>query len=193
MLGRRLSFSSRRACSASPCALGPLQHRQLCNTRYFNDQYSSWRVSAVGRTAYSYETGRLLKCLLTRQAIKTTLNYLSETNGELHFFLHNYWAENPMVMDGSTDADEWLVRLAATPWTKVQDPRRSSVVSAAAAAAVLNGEREVSPREVAERIMRLREHIAKEMTEDLSRIGADNTDVLKRTLAKTFTEAKLPE
>ncbi|GIL73184.1 hypothetical protein Vretimale_4766 [Volvox reticuliferus] len=141
----------------------------------------------------SYETGRLLKCLLTRQAIKTTLNYLSETNGELHYFLHNYWAENPMVMDGSTDADEWLVRLASTPWTKVQDPRRSSVVSAAAAAAVLNGEREVSPREVAERIMRLREHIAKEMTEDLSRIGSDNIDVLKRTLAKTFAETKLPE
>jgi hypothetical protein len=24
------------------------------------------------------------------QAVKTVLNYLSETNGELHFFLHNY-------------------------------------------------------------------------------------------------------
>lgn len=24
------------------------------------------------------------------QAVKTVLNYLSETNGELHYFLHNY-------------------------------------------------------------------------------------------------------
>ncbi|KXZ56825.1 hypothetical protein GPECTOR_1g744 [Gonium pectorale] len=120
-----------------------------------------------------------------KRAIKTTLNYLSETNGELHYFLHNYWAEQPLVMDGSTDADEWLVKLAATPFTRIQDPRRSSVVSAAAAAAVLNGEREVSPRrgggrEVAERIMRLREHIAKEMAEELARVPADNVDVLKR-------------
>ncbi|GLC44394.1 hypothetical protein PLESTB_000474400 [Pleodorina starrii] len=174
-----------------PRNLGPpLQHGAL---RPPGGSRSCWRLPAVGRTAYSYETGRLLKCLLTRQAIKTTLNYLSETNGELHFFLHNYWADQPLVMDGSTDADEWLVRLAATPWTKVQDPRRSSVVSAAAEAAVMNGEREVSPREVAERIMRLREHIAKEMAEDLARIPADNTDVLKRTLAKTFTEVKMPE
>ncbi|KAG2450240.1 hypothetical protein HYH02_000337 [Chlamydomonas schloesseri] len=148
--------------------------------------------AAVGRTAYSVETQRLLKCILTRQAIKTTMNYLSETNGELHFFLHNYWAEHPLAVDPAVDADEWLVQLAATPWTKVQDPRRSSVVSAAAQAAVMNGEREVSPREVAERIMRLREHIAKEMAEDLARVPADNTEVLKRTLTKTFTEVKPP-
>lgn len=34
--------------------------------------------------------------------------------------------------------------------------------------------------EVAEHIMRLREHIAKEMAEDLARVSADNTEVLKR-------------
>ncbi|EFJ52107.1 hypothetical protein VOLCADRAFT_86928 [Volvox carteri f. nagariensis] len=119
----------------------------------------------------------------TIKAIKTTLNYLSETNGELHFFLHNYWAENPLVMDGNADADEWLVRLAATPWTKVQSLARHLQPLSSMARG----------REVADRIMRLREHIAKEMTEDLSRIAADNTDVLKRTLAKTFTETKLSE
>jgi hypothetical protein len=43
------------------------------------------------------------------QAIKTTLNYLQETNGELHFFLHNYFAQHPLVVDPGVDADEWLV------------------------------------------------------------------------------------
>ncbi|PNW85292.1 hypothetical protein CHLRE_03g179820v5 [Chlamydomonas reinhardtii] len=56
----------------------------------------------------------------------------------------------------------------------------------------MNGEWEVSPREVAEHIMRLREHIAKEMAEDLARVSADNTEVLKRTLSMTFTEVQPP-
>lgn len=72
---------------------------------------------------------------------------------------------------------------APPPFTtplQVVDPRRSSVVSAAAAAAVMNGEREVSPREVAERIMKLREHIAKEAIEELQVIPRDNDTVLRR-------------
>lgn len=78
--------------------------------------------------------------------MKTVLNYLSETNGELHFFLHNYISENPLPLAGDSDADEWLVALASSPLTSVQDPRRSSVPSVAAAAAVTQGMREVSPR-----------------------------------------------
>jgi hypothetical protein len=34
------------------------------------------------------------------------LNYLSETNGEMHFFLHDYVASNPLPLDGRVDADE---------------------------------------------------------------------------------------
>jgi len=55
--------------------------------------------------------------VLTRQAIKTCLNYLSETNGELHFFLHNYLADNPLPLSGDSDADAWLATLASTPLT----------------------------------------------------------------------------
>lgn len=97
----------------------------------------------------SYETSRLIKTIVTRQAVKTVLNYLSETNGELHFFLHNYISENPLPLAGDTDADAWLVSLASSPLTSVQDPRRSSIPSAAAAAAVTQGKREVSPRSAA--------------------------------------------
>ena len=46
-----------------------------------------------------------------RQALKTTLNYLSETNGELHFFLHNYVSEHPLPLDGKADPDEWLTQV----------------------------------------------------------------------------------
>lgn len=45
-------------------------------------------------------------------------------------------------------------------------------------------------REVAQRLLSLREHISKEMVEDLGRVAADNADVMKRTLEKTFTELK---
>lgn len=123
--------------------------------------------AAVQRTAFSFETARLAKIICTRQAIKTTLNYLSETNGELHYFLHCYVADNPLSLDASRDPDDWLTDLATSPLTTVTDPRRSAVVSAATLAAATQGERSVSPRDAAERIMSLREHIAKEMAEEL--------------------------
>lgn len=109
----------------------------------YNKQYPKLRYPSSCR---SYETSRLIKTILTRQAVKTVLNYLSETNGELHYFLHNYVSENPIPLSGDTDADAWLVALASSPLTSVQDPRRSSVASVAAAAAVTQGKREVSPR-----------------------------------------------
>jgi hypothetical protein len=39
--------------------------------------------------------------LATRQAIKTLLNYLSETNGEQHLWLHNYVAGAPIPLSGA--------------------------------------------------------------------------------------------
>lgn len=148
---------------------------------------------AWGCVCRSFETKRLTKVMLTRQALKTALNYMQETNGEMHLFLHNYVSDHPLPLDGGIDADDWLIQLASTPLTRIQDPSRSSVPSLAAAAAVLNGEREVSPREVAERLLALREHISKEMIEDLGRIGSDNSEVLKGTLQRTFREIELPE
>lgn len=71
------------------------------------------------------------------------------------------------------------LQLATSPLTKVSDPRRSSVVSAASVAAATKGEREVSPREVVERILNLRDHIAKEMIEELSTIPRDNANVMR--------------
>lgn len=145
---------------------------------------------ATPPTAFSFETQRLVKVIATRQAVKTLLNYLSETNGEQHLWLHSYVAETPLPLSGQTDADEWLARLATTPLTKVQDPRRSSVPSIAAATAVLNGEREVSPRDVAERIMSLRQHIASEMAEGLAGIGEANAAVRRRALELSVSEFK---
>jgi hypothetical protein len=55
-------------------------------------------------------------------------------------------AEHPLLLAPDTDADAWLVELASSPLCDVTDPRRSSVPSAAAAAAVMQGKREVSPR-----------------------------------------------
>lgn len=55
-------------------------------------------------------------------------------------------AEHPLPLAAETDADEWLVALASSPLSEVVDPRRSSVASVAAAAAALQGKREVSPR-----------------------------------------------
>ncbi len=71
-------------------------------------------------------------------------------------------------MHGRLGSFEMLPRPLPSP---VHDP---------AASALLVSPHPSCLREVAERIMRLREHIAKEMIEDLDRISHDNTDVLKR-------------
>ena len=138
------------------------------------------QARGVAPTAFSYETQRLVKVLATRQALKTVLNYLSETNGEQHLWLHNYIADNALPLGGDADADEWIARLASTPLTRVSDPRRSSVPSVAAAAAVLDGEREVSPRDVADRVLALRAHIALEMAEVLAGMDDANAAVRRR-------------
>lgn len=83
--------------------------------------------------------------------------------------------------------------MASSPLTKVSDPQRSSIPSAAAADAVMNGTREVSPRAVVERVLSLREHIAVEMMEELGGIKADNAGVMRSALERTFTEIKLPD
>lgn len=46
-------------------------------------------------------------------------------------------------------------------------------------------------REVADRILGVREHISKELVEEMGLIPAANTDVKRRALAKTVTEFKL--
>lgn len=144
-------------------------------------------------TAFSYETKRLVKLVATRQAVKTLLNYLSETNGEQHLWLHNYCADVGLPLSADVDADEWIAKLASTPLTRVSDPRRSSVPSVAAAAAVMDGEREVSPRDVAERLLALRAHIAAEMAAELGRMGEANAQVKRRALEMSVSDFKPPE
>ena len=84
------------------------------------------------------------------------------------------------------------LQLASTPLTQVSDPSRSSIVSVASAEAATNGTREVSPRDIVERIMGLRDHIAQEMVEELGTIKSCNSNVLRQALSRTFTEVKLP-
>jgi hypothetical protein len=71
---------------------------------------------------------------------------LSSTCEHIHLLHTTQVAEHPLPLAPDTDADAWLVALASSPLSEVQDPRRSSVPSAAAAAAALQGKREVSPR-----------------------------------------------
>ncbi|GBF98886.1 hypothetical protein Rsub_11524 [Raphidocelis subcapitata] len=180
----------RRAAAAARAAraAAPLQPRRGGAPRRRGPQ----PCAAVAPTAFSYETQRLVKLIATRQAVKTLLNYLSETNGEQHLWLHNFVADHPLPLSGETDADEWVARLATCPLTTVQDPRRSSVPTAVAAAAVLQGEREVSPRDVAERVLALRAHIAEEMSEGLGRMPEANAAVRRRALELSVVDFKPP-
>ena len=92
-------------------------------------------------------------------------------------------------MDDKYTARAWLAELAAQPLTRVSDPGRSSAPSAAALAQVgAAGEREVSPRDIVERVLALRLDIADEMADELGRAGVGNGEVLRATLARTLSE-----
>jgi hypothetical protein len=132
--------------------------------------------------------------LLTRQAVRTLLHYLSETNGEMHLFLNEYLAAHPLVVDAQHSAREWLATLAAQPLTRVSDPGRASAPSAAALSAAdpVKGVREVSPREVVERVLALRVDIASEMCADLEKTRDGNASVLRAALARTLATPAPP-
>ena len=69
-------------------------------------------------------------------------------------------AENPIQLDEKHSMEDWLTRLAARPLTRVNDPRRSSVPGPAAEESALRNGREVSPRDLVERILAER-HVSK--------------------------------
>ena len=134
------------------------------------------------------EAASLLDALLTRQAVRTLVHYCSETNGEMHLFLNSYLAAKPLVVDDRGSARAWLAELAAQPLTTVADPGRSSAPSPAAAEQVLNGLREVSPRDCAERILALRLDIADEFRVDLDKTAVANAEILRAALARTLSQ-----
>ncbi len=147
-----------------------------------------WR-SAAAPQPYRSETAALVDALLTRQAVRTLLHYASETNGEIHLFLNEYLADHPLTVDAQNSAKAWLSELAAQPLARLSDPGRSSAPSAAGAAQTGEaGVREVSPRDVVERILALRLDVAAEVATDLGAVREANAQVLRATLARTVSE-----
>ena len=127
--------------------------------------------------------------MVTRQALKNLLHYLQETNGEAHLYLNDYLATNgaPKV-DAEYSARAWLARLAAQPPVVLSDPGRSSAPSAAAAAQA-SSTREVSPRDLVERVLATRLDVAAEIVAEMDKMGASNAAVLLATLSLTLSES----
>ena len=138
------------------------------------------------RTPYYTQTERKFLDLITIQALKNMLHYLQESNGEMHMFLHNYVNENPIQLDEKHSMEDWLTRLAARPLTRVNDPRRSSVPGPAAEESALRNGREVSPRDLVERILAARVHVAQELEGVGEKLSVRNNLIFTNALATTF-------
>jgi hypothetical protein len=134
------------------------------------------------------ETLALCDALLTRQAVKNLLHYLQETNGEAHLWLTNYCAANgaPPV-DSQNGAQAWLARLAAQPVVVLQDPLRAMTVKREDELPEFL--REVSPRDIAERLLALRLDIADEVRVSLEKVSTANSAILLKTLSITMSES----
>lgn len=138
------------------------------------------------RTPYYTQTERKFLDLITVQALKNVLHYLQESNGEMHMYLHNYISENPIQLGDSHSMEDWLTGLAARPLTRVNDPRRSSVPGPAAEEAALRGGREISPRDLVERICAARVHVAQELGGVSEKLSVRNNSIFTNALATTF-------
>ena len=138
------------------------------------------------RTPYYTQTERKFLDLITIQALKNMLHYLQESNGEMHMFLHNYVHENPIQLDEKHSMEDWLTRLAARPLTRGNDPRRSSVPGPAAEESALRNGREVSPRDLVERILAARVHVAQELEGVGENLSVRNNLIFTNALATTF-------
>jgi len=101
-------------------------------------------------------------------------------------YLHSYLVENPITSE--TDMDDYLSRLAATPLTRVVDPRRSSVPGPREEEEALRKGRKVSPRDVCERIMACRLEVAKELGGVSNQLNVRNNNVLRKALEATFRD-----
>jgi hypothetical protein len=125
--------------------------------------------------------------------LKSLLHYLHETNGEAHLWLNDYVSSvGPPNVDAERSAQAWLVDLAAMPLQTVTNPGRSSAPSLQALEAATST-REVSPRDLVERLLALRLDIAAESIDLLGgRPGITNAEVLRAALAKTTGSGPTP-
>lgn len=143
-------------------------------------------VSDSNRTPYFTQSERKFLDLITVQALKNCLHYLQESNGEMHMYLHEYIHNNPFNLSETRSMDDWLVQLAAQPLKRVSDPRRSSVPGPAAEEAALRGGREVSPRDLVERILAARKHVAQELREVTDNITVKNNAIFTKALSTSI-------
>ena len=176
---RRVSTHTRKI-GASRAAIRARGHGDSAMSE--DDDYSM----DENRTPYYTQTERKFLDLITIQALKNLLHYLQESNGEMHMFLHNYVNENPIQLDEKHSMEDWLTRLAARPLTRVNDPRRSSVPGPAAEESALRNGREVSPRDLVERILAARVHVAQELEGVGENLSVRNNLIFTNALATTF-------
>lgn len=165
-------FAQQARTALSQPALRP-RHR-----RVVRQQRGTVTASALDDgqpTVYRGETARLVDALLSRQAVKTLLVYLSETCAEAHTFLAAWLAaKGTPPLDAAGGAAAWLSELAAQPLARVEDPVRPSE------------SRAVSPRDVVERVLALRLELAREVALDLRATAATNASVLRAALERTL-------
>ena len=176
---RRVSTHTRKI-GASRAAIRARGHGDSAMSE--DDDYSM----DENRTPYYTQTERKFLDLITIQALKNMLHYLQESNGEMHMFLHNYVHENPIQLDEKHSMEDWLTRLAARPLTRVNYPRRSSVPGPAAEESALRNGREVSPRDLVERILAARVHVAQELEGVGENLSVRNNLIFTNALATTF-------
>ncbi len=141
---------------------------------------------------YHTQNEEKLMDLLTVQSVKTVLHYLQETNGEMHFYLNNYIYENPFGKTYKNSAgqptresgEERLINLASSGLTTVTNPMRGSVPTIEDSQPRT---REISPRDVCERILATRKELSKDFLLLLEKVEVKNGSVLRNALEKTFT------
>eukprot|EP00898_Chlorokybus_atmophyticus_P002920 jgi/Chlat1/3629/Chrsp237S03615 len=122
----------------------------------------------------------MLMGLLTERAAKTLLYYTSETNQQLYSWMLNYIKDNPIPRTGSWEdisGQAFLDKMLFMLPEHLPHPFG------------IDEGMVVDPRSIAQRIMEIRVHLAKEFTQDLKMVKEENSEMLRRTIKEMFSLA----
>ncbi|GMH45066.1 hypothetical protein BSKO_13023 [Bryopsis sp. KO-2023] len=117
--------------------------------------------------------------LLTMSAVSTLRYYLMETNVPIYHWLNAYIDANPIPRNGNWDdvsGEAFLRKMLSMPIQGAnQVPGRDPMYDCSEGVGV-------DPRNLAQRIMEIRVHLAKEFIQELQAVSEENSILLRETL-----------
>jgi len=124
--------------------------------------------------------------LLTERAAKTLLYYFFEMNPTLYGWFNMYLKDNEIPREGNWDDISGETFLRTLLSMQIEETNWGKQVGVENLYNSFGG-LIVDPRNIAQRVMEIRGQLAKEMIQDLSQVGEENSLLMRETLLTSLS------